>query len=774
MTPRALVNGADVSNVALVEGFSIERSSGEAISTAAVTLQQDLDSGNVYGTFQYGQKKYGGSRFFAQSWAEWQPLEIRNSADAADVRFAGLITAIRRSPVNNRRYRVELSASDYGVLLDRVVITQTWTDTTDREIAKDLAAAAAAHGITASDATVAFTATLPVFELKDATLREGYEQLAEMTGARWHVDPAKVLHWYKPGTTFAPFNLSDTPNGITQQAFSMEDFQREFGAAANRVTVLGGFTAEGAELRTVREDAASIASYGVLEAVSVEREISSGALAIMAADAQLATRAHPQISGRALVRRPGLKVGQTIGVKAALYGVNANYIIHGLRERYSGRELVWEVEWGARPPDIVALFRKLGRETKATPVAAPPTGLVEDIVASELEILLQTPAIQAIIAENVVSQINAGEVGTITAGSIQGAFNLGSVELNAQDVSGVFISDQLSDDILDSLRLVSSEMAVIERWRSSTLPALPSVDYPIGALILRASAVYGQFVYGTQAYGAQLYENKAEVWTPTSASTTTTGLLRARDIESIYAHQITGLIIASQINTINTDQLVGQVQADQIHQINAESIIAINANTVTLLGQWVDGHIQAVSASKLLAGTISATVTMTSPDIRVTGGTYNLTLNNLIGFTATAVGTTRTLKLTDAGINFEGIDSSYFGRYTDLGWVIHHGSGSQVGGQVDATGAGMQVASSVGTWSILSNSISGVRLQCIAAGAGIEVPSGYVSAGQYVLAGQLRLSSYNSGGSVPTPATYNKGFPVYNAAGGLIGIVPIY
>ena len=750
MKPRVLIAGADVSNIALVEGFTLERSSGEAISTAAVVFQQDLDAGN---------------RFTARAWAEWQELEIRNAADALDVRFAGLITAIRRTPSNNRRFRVEVSASDYGVLLDRVIMTQTWTDSTDREIAKDLAAAAAAHGITASDATVAFTATLPVFELKDATLREGLEQLAEVTGARWHVDPAKVLHWYKPGTTFAPFNLSDTPNGTTAEAFTMEDFQREFGTAANRVTVLGGYSAEGAELRTTREDAGSIASYGVLEAISVEREITSGALAIMAADAQLATRAHPQISGRALVRRPGLKVGQTIGIKAALYDVNANYIIHGLRERYSGRELVWEVEWGARPPDIVTLFRHLARETKSTPVAVPPAGMVEDIVASELSILLQTPAVQAIIAENVVGQINAGAVGTITASHIQGAFNLGSVELHAQDVSGVFISDQLADDILDSLRLVSAEMSVVERWHGAALPALPNVDYPIGSLIVHA-AIYGKFKYGERRYGSTLYENIGEVWTATTASASMTGLLRARDIENIYAHQITGLIIASQIHSIHTEQLVGQIQADQIHEVHAESIAAINANTVTLIGQWVDGHIQAVSASKLLAGTVTATVTMTSPDLRITGGTYNLTLNNQIGFTCVATGLTRTLRLTDAGINFEGIDSSYYGRFTEEGLVVHHPAGHHVALTANASQAAFQVSSNDFSWLIMAG--GGLnRIENVSAGAALHLPNGSVYAAQF-------RAVTATGGPLQTPPNFSKWMQIFGPTGNVVGIIPIY
>jgi hypothetical protein len=771
MKPRVLIDSIDVSSIALVQAFTVQRNSGEAISTATITFQQDMEAGN---------------RFTARAWSEWKPIEIRNAADAADVRFGGLITNIKRTPTNNTRFQVVVTASDFGVLLDRRIVTATWEAASDRTIAKDLATMAAAYGITASDATVAFTATLEAFELKDATLRAGLDKLMEVTGAHWHIDHAKVLHWYKPGTTFAPFNLSDTPNGTTSRRFQMLDFNRDFAEAANRITLVGALL-EAGELRVTRDDAASITAYGLLEAIAVDREIVSAAVATIAADAQLADRAHPRVSGKSLVRSSGLKVGQTIGVKAALYGVDANYLITGITERYDGRELAWEIEWGQRPPDIVTVLRRLAETDTSTPVALPAPGSVEtvldDVLADEVAGVITTPAISAIVATTVVGVINAGEAGTVSAGSITGAFNLGTVELHAQDVSGVFISDQLADNIFDSLRLVNRDMQIVERLRGTdTLPALPDVNYPEGSLVL-LGATYGQFKYGARKYGSTLYENIADVWTETNAAATMTGLLRARDIQSVSAESITGLIIASQIGSVNAAAITGQITANQIGSVNASAIAAVNASaitgslsavqigginatTITLVGQWQDSHIAAVSASKLTAGTITALVTMTSPDIQVSGGTYNLTLNNTTGFVATATGTTRTLKLTDAGIDIRGVSTSYYGTMSEAGVQFNHAAGYLSVLSVSSGDASLTLSATAGTW-ILTTGGGGVKLECAASGAGVSIPSGYLYASQHRFVA-------TTGGPFALPATFTKYIQVYNQFGTLLGNVPVF
>ncbi len=614
MRPRVLVAGQDVSHLAQVAGFEVARASGESISTASVEFVQELE----------------GARFPVQGWSEWSTLEIRNWDDAADVRFRGYVTSMEPEAFSNLRYRLKLTAADAGLLLDRKVITQTWTDATDREIVQDLAAAAASLGITAPIGTVAFTSAFATWEVKDATVREGLDQLCELTGNRWHVDYQGRLHYYYPGTRFAPFSLSDVgPFDAQTEPFKMLEFRREFALAANRITVLGAIGEGGAELRVTREDASSIAEYGVLEAVSVAREMASAAMATIAADSELAERAHPQISGRALVLRGGLEVGQTIGVQSALYGVDANLIITGIRERYAGTEIAYEIEFGQRQADIVTAFRRLSQVDRAVPVAVPAPGSIDDDAITGMH---ASKLIGLIAAEQVGGQFTAEQIGTISAVNVAGAFNAGSVTLHAQDVTGVFISDQLADNILDSLRLVGREMQLVERLGGSVnLPALPNADYPDGSLVLK-NAVYGRTKYGQARYGSTLWENKAGTWTRTTAGASLTGMLRARDIQEVSAESIVGLIIADKIENVRMNQLIGQLQANQIYQVSAESITSMNADTITLVGRWKDGQIESVSASKLTAGTITATVRMTSPEIDVDSDTgVRVEINTAVG-----------------------------------------------------------------------------------------------------------------------------------------------
>jgi hypothetical protein len=662
------IDGANVANIALVEGLQITRNSHEALSTAQINFQQRLTTGD---------------KFAARAWKEWAVIEIFETAAPNTRHFAGFISEIQRTGIDNEKFVIAVRAVDYGVLLDRKVSATLFTNATDRAIVKALAVETG-QGITATDTTVEFTATLEEFDAQDMIVREAMERLCERTGCRWHVDPLKGLHYYKPGLKFAPFNLSDTPDYVLSFPYQMKAFNREFSTGANRITLLGGPGESGAELRVTDEDAASIATYGVLEAVKIDRTITATAVAQITVDADLADRANPRISGSATVRYPPvefwrLALGQMLGIKSALYGVDANFVIHGIREYIDVKtDVAYDIEFGAREADIVTTLRMLSRKDAALPTAiiGPGTTIPAENITGQLtadqiggvyaeDLVGQVAAhqISAVAADTITGSIQADQIGTVSGESIIGAIGgPGStvqvygqsitgvisgddVDVDAAVISGVIVSDQLADRILDSLRLVEPGMAVIERVPAAApLPTLPNVEYPVGNTVLQ-SAIYGVSRYGTARYGSVLYENKANVWTVSQASGTLTGILKYNDIESIQAQQITGLIIASQIQSIKAEQITGIIQADQIGsvkassitgQINADQIDKVYAQDITgsitgdqigsVRAETIYGTISAASGVIVNANTIQGTITGTNVTIdasRITIGTMS-------------------------------------------------------------------------------------------------------------------------------------------------------
>lgn len=797
MNFRVVVNDVDLSDIALVEGLEISRRSDEAISTARVVIQQRLKPGD---------------RFHARTILEQQEILIRDDTDLGFPRFGGYISEIQRTAQDNEKYTLDIRAQDFGVLAERKVSALVFTDTSDRDIAHALAAEAGYHS---EDSTVDFTNILASFDARDLTVREAFERLAEITGCRWNVDPVKTLWYWKPGVRFAAINLSDTPDYVLSFPFQMSSFNREFSSAANKILLLGGASG-GGELRVTREDTASIGTYGVIEAVKVDRQITSATVGELMLDAELSQRANPRLSGRAVIRVHEwtlLSLGQMIGIKSALYGINQNFLIHGQRLYTESRSavmedgqskpaIVCEIDFGVRESDFVSMIRRLAREDPALPEAV--IGPDTEIPAENITGVITSDHIGGVAAENIEGTLVADQIGsvhgeTITGSiggpgstvdvygqSITGAISGEDVSIAATKITGVIVGAQLTDQILDTLRLVGPKMGVVERIpSSSTLPALPHAEYPEGSVVMW-NAIYGVSVYGTARYGSVLYKVSGTSWVKTSASATLTGLIQYDDIVSIQAQQITGLIIASQIGSVRAESITGIIQGDQIGTINASSITAVNATAITgeisaenitslnagditMVTRWTETQIQSVNASSITAGTITATVRMTSPDIDVTSATegYRLQINTTLGMKVTATTGTRSLTLTNSEIRIQGAP----GDFTDLGtfgFTTFFPGGGEAGIRAVSTGASMLVQQN-------TTKVEATAAADGTAGLVVSGTSSYVSlpnTGSWVGCAHFRLVT-NAGQVNVTGATGNS-IAVYSYAGALIGKIPIF
>jgi hypothetical protein len=374
MRVRAAVQGVDVSEVTYIESLSIRQDSREAISTCEIQLIQ-LIAGARYDVALYDQARYSAG-IAAQ---EWQELVLWDQ-DTGQLLFGGFILSIQQKE-EGPYIRHHISASDWGILFERAVMTHTWpAGTPDSTIISD--ALAQVPDIDAGT-IVTQIANVGAIEVKDQRIRDVFDQVCELTGSEWAVSYDGKLNYYKIGSIVAPFGLSDTPNGTTTMPYRLEDYARDFSDAANRVLVLGGLTESGGEIRATANDAGSQSAYGVLSITLVDRNITDAMTASVWATTEVAQRSFPKPTVKASLIIPGLGRGMTVAVEAAKYGLSGSLILRSLeiaiaapdrsRPVVPGHVLKYTATLGARPPDMVYTLRRMQRRPPERTVL-PPAG----------------------------------------------------------------------------------------------------------------------------------------------------------------------------------------------------------------------------------------------------------------------------------------------------------------------------------------------------------------------------------------------------------------
>ena len=373
-----LVNGEDVSQVALLSQTEITKDSTQAISTAKLTF---LASPNgqvaVFDVAKYDEDYYS----FEPSQRD---LVVIQNASAVR-QFAGYITQIDRKVPVGAPITYDVMCSDFGVLLNAAVITETWTLTSDHQIIME--ACGAVPGITVSSGNIAtLVASIPTFQAKDISLRAMLENLCALTGGEWRVDYSGALHYYASGSASAPWGVSDQPDGSTTYKVRMDSVRSDFTSGANRIWVLGQL-AGGVEIRGLGVDTNSQAKYGILTATVVDRQITDLATAQLRADAEIAQRAWPSVSGQftysdATISATPLDIGQTCPVVNGAYNLNASYILRSIKmKQVSDTVSEYTVTFGQRIPDLVLILRRAIQAAQPVTYTPPAdiTGVKIDI-----------------------------------------------------------------------------------------------------------------------------------------------------------------------------------------------------------------------------------------------------------------------------------------------------------------------------------------------------------------------------------------------------------
>jgi len=150
--------------------------------------------------------------------------------------FAGIITAIKNSPLGKVSIKYDIECVDYTRLLDRREVVGTFIKKTVNEIISELNTNFfSAEGITINNVDCPINVDRILFDYVSG--KKAISKLAELTGYDWYIDYDKDLHFFAKEDNLAPFNLSDTSNNYN---FNSLIIRSDNSQLRNSVLVKGG------------------------------------------------------------------------------------------------------------------------------------------------------------------------------------------------------------------------------------------------------------------------------------------------------------------------------------------------------------------------------------------------------------------------------------------------------------------------------------------------------------------------------------------------------
>jgi hypothetical protein len=590
MRLRLSLDGADYSDVTLVDPITIEQDSTQAISTAELHLAQER------GIARYDEALYDVA-VYAWEVIEWQEIRLWDE-DSGQTLFAGLVLEVERV-LDNQHMIYICRCSDYGIVLERSLATATWPNgTPDSTIVTDLIA-----GTGISPGTIiTYANNLGVIEAKDNKVREMLDAICELTGSEWHVSYAGQLNYYRQGSILPPFGLSDTPDHSTTQPYQMDDYSTDFTNAANRVVVLGSIN--GTELTAVAQDTASQARYGVLSGTVVNRNLTDPVTAQLLADTEVAERAWPRQSVTASLYVPGLARGQTVHVRSGKFSIDADLILRSLtiviaapdraRPVAAGHVLKYTASLGTRPPDLVYKLRRLeaqSRESTIQPTAPIPPGSIDgDDLASTIAPIY---IVSVKPTDWTPYRADATFFNTTDRKLYRRVGNDWTAVVPSDDITGQLQTSQLAPGSVTTTVLADGSVV------TAKIPAGAIQEPQIAASAVTANAIAANAVY-TEALQANAITS-----IKIAANAVVAGKIAALAVlaGNIAADAVTaGTIAAAAIRAEDAAFAAAAIQSADINELHGNKIIA---NTIT--------------GDRIIAGSISSDK-LNATEIRVGGG----------------------------------------------------------------------------------------------------------------------------------------------------------
>jgi hypothetical protein len=617
MRLRVIISDADASDSVLAESVQVTQSISDRVSTASFAMKlEGLVTNAVYDTAVYDTDVYG------VDVRELQDVRIEEWGTAKRI-FAGTVRQIKPNRKRKDLVLQNCDCQDYTTYLDEAFIqSETFAPgTTDQQIIIALATKYAPQLI-ANTSTVAVVDTLSGgWSVLEKTFHEALDELIEITGGDYRVDYTKTLRYFEASPTAAPFGFSNTPNYSTTFPIDAEaSYTRDAIKLVNRCTVLGAVMPGGQRLKVTYDDPISQATYGIRATTVIDDQQTVGATAILKAQAVVEQNANPLETISLKTQKDGLEAGMSLAVTHSTYRIAKSYLIYELSLQQRSQTLTeYSVSLGARPPDTLRLLKQIdarSRRNTASPVAVPANGTVTNssISGTGLDVnnLYGTiTGTDVIIDAAVVAGSISGTNVTVDAKAIQGVITGTNVAVDVKTFQGAIISSQVADNLIDRLSLYKDSLRPIPDL--SYVPALPSADYPNGAIYRNTDD--GQF-----------YENRNGTWGLTDQNSVFSGRVNFYHVGSINAGSIVGAIIAAQINSVNAGSIVGQISSDHIGTVNASAITGVidavhigGVHADLIQGSIVAGQITSVNGATINAGSIVSTSIGS-----VNGGTINI------------------------------------------------------------------------------------------------------------------------------------------------------
>lgn len=209
------------------------------IDWKSISINENLTSSAD--SFKFLVKKYGGKNY--------SPLlgeEVIFEVDNIKI-FGGYIVNIEQT-ADALSNSIKVTAKDYTHILDRKLVSKTYTDTSASAIISDIISNFAPAGFTVNHVVAPVIVKKIVFNY--LSISNSLEKLCKMLGVYdWYVDADKDIHFFESGENPAPFEIND---GGGNFSYSSLDIKRNATQIKNKIIIRGG-TVEG-DLFTDKKD----------------------------------------------------------------------------------------------------------------------------------------------------------------------------------------------------------------------------------------------------------------------------------------------------------------------------------------------------------------------------------------------------------------------------------------------------------------------------------------------------------------------------------------
>lgn len=370
--------------------------------------------------------------------ADPQPEDALEILDGATTVFKGKVRN-RRRQLSGRRPTPQkvftLDAQDQTSLLtDDVIDTGGLRSTseTDKARVEWILTTFGTKGVVGgSTVQQVLSGNMP--EAQDFTgmnVYEAIEEIAKVSGARFYVDYAATpaCHYFATETAAAPFNLSDSPNGVTTFGYEQFELPDDTIELVNAVYVIGS----DATTPVWRPDpgtwpTSSHTTYGRREGTIRDGSLSSQAALEAAGDAYISVRDSPRGPISLICFKAGLRAGMVIDLTNATYGLSAvNFPITQVEFSLLPGTAVfgYRVTLADAPTDLIGYMADVDRRVSSAvgvgedaAAAAPdavapvaPTGLVLTTATKQAPDGALYPILQADWNDNAESDLDAYEL----------------------------------------------------------------------------------------------------------------------------------------------------------------------------------------------------------------------------------------------------------------------------------------------------------------------------------------------------------------------------